>query len=239
MPSLDIEGIATAAVMSYLGWVGARALPNVAPTSVVAARRRTIQSAQARNNGGVAGFPLPKPMSLRELLGQTYQKTIKIRTTIITSTSAVTETNFQFNLTQMPEATSFANIFDSWTILRADVKFISQQGPGSTSSVPIIHAALDYDGVATLSGSLTAIDEIDSVVVRPIGSGRSYSRRLYPMCSPDVSSVASASIGRFWIDTIQPGVSWNGLRTMFETAVTGITTITVEITITYGFRTGR
>jgi hypothetical protein len=160
---------------------------------------------------------------------------VKVRSSITTNTGSIVETNYNWQLSTHPEYTAWASLYDQWCIPQVSVTFMNQEAPGSTSQLPELHSALDFDNVANL-GSIQAIDEFGTAAVVTLQPGRGYTRSIRPCLKIAGSNTTSQAVGREWCDCGVVGTSWNGIRTIFATAAVGTNLIIVETTLWYAFR---
>lgn len=181
----------------------------------------------------------------RTLANQLYWDNVKIYSTFSTSTSALTETNFSFQLAQNPQASTLATIFDQYTIVQASVSFQSLLPPGSTTNGVDIVTALDFDNVTTL-GSLPALSDYSSAQAAGMLSNSVVLRSVRPCMKVATStsgSLAPTSLARMWVDTTynasgtgaSAGPVFYGIRSIMP-ATPAVYNIAVVQTIWYCFR---
>lgn len=104
---------------------------------------------------------------------------VKFRQTVTTSTSSGTETNFSFSLSQHPQGTVWAQLFDQWCVVQASVSFYDES---NTTITPIeLHTAIDFDSIGTIGG---AIDNYDNASVDVLTN----QKVVTPPASPPTSS---------------------------------------------------
>jgi len=163
----------------------------------------------------------------------------KIATTdITTSTSGVTETNFQFTLSNLSTAalTAVQTLFDVFNLAQVSVKFEALQAPGSTAACVCLHTALDFDNVASLSGQLSLLDAYSSAQEDVLMPGKSVVRSVRPCVKPLVGSSLTGLVQRTWVDTTAGStINHYGIRSMVE-ETTAVLTLHVEITYWFAFR---
>jgi hypothetical protein len=161
---------------------------------------------------------------------------VKIRGTLATSMSAITETNFTFYLGLHPQASSWSALYDQWAVVQGSVTFYSQEAPGSTATVAELHTAIDFDNNGAL-GSLISLDDYGSSQVDMLVFNKSVTRSCRPCLKLQNTSAANAIVSRQWCDSGTPNSTlWFGIRSIFATAVTAVNAITTETTIVFAFR---
>jgi hypothetical protein len=249
MSKLDIEGIATAAVMSYLGWLGSQAVAPSHPTQSVGRRVKGGHSSGSGSSGGTGMKPsvrsdlairppnntrMPRPMSAIRIGNQEFHRIVKVQSTITSSTTVIVETGFQFNLAQDPQNSSLTALFDQWCVVMASVSVASQLPPGSVSVPATLYSALDFDNNTAL-GSIPLIEDYSSCRVQVMQPTVVHTRSVTPCSKPTLSGTSSAGVQRSWIDSAQPSTPNYGIRvTIGITPV--VQTFLVTTLIEFGLR---
>jgi hypothetical protein len=171
----------------------------------------------------------------RNFLSQITYDSVKIRSVITASTTALVETNYTFSLNAHPLVSSWTTLFDQWCIPMVSVTFLPGFGPGNTTTVEI-HTAIDFDSAVAL-GSLQQIDNFDNVQVHMLAPGetKSVTRSCRPCLKQTAGTQASSTLNRVWCDSANPTVSWYGIRSIVAIASSAVP-ITVETTYWYAFR---
>jgi hypothetical protein len=177
---------------------------------------------------------IPRPLSAVAIGNQVYRDVVKIQSTITSSTTVITETGFQFNLSQHPQNADFTAIFDQWCVCIASVTVASQLPPGSLSVPGTLYSALDFDNNTAL-GSIPAIEDYSSCRVQVMQPFAVHTRSVHPCTKPTLSGVSSAGVQTSWVDCAQPSTPNYGIRvTIGITPV--VQTYLVTTTIQFGFR---
>lgn len=160
---------------------------------------------------------------------------VMTRSTISTSTSAVTEQTYSFTLAAHPQASSWSALFDQWTIPQFSITWMNFSSGASTATLPELHTAIDFDN-GTFLGSTQLIDDYGSAQVDLLIFNKSVTRSVKPCCKPDAGGASSALTAQSWVDCGSPNVPFYGIRSVFGIAATAGTTLLVEATIWYAFR---
>jgi len=156
-------------------------------------------------------------------------------TTITTSLTALTENNFNFQLNNTAQYSSWTTLFDQFTIVQASVTLKLQGNYSSTGNYPELYTAIDFDNISNLN-SIQLIENYASAEVLQVRPNSSVTRSCKPCLAPDLSGVSGAGVQRAWVDCAQPGIPAFGIRTIFSIAGTQITAIPI-ITMWIAFRT--
>jgi len=160
---------------------------------------------------------------------------VKSRQQIVTSITVLTENNFSWSFNSNPQQSSWAALYDQWTIPQASVTFYSLEAPASTGNIAELHTALDFDN-ATALGSLALIDDFNSSQVDVLVFNKRVTRSVRPCCKPTIFGVANAGVQQSWIDSAAPTVQFFGIRSIFGVGAVTAVPITVEWTIWFAFR---
>jgi len=243
--------IATAAGLSFLGWLGAQATgPTVLPPAATAmAKGKRLKGKGGGVSGGAGGSaPVAKadlrvrppstlnvPKSVpRNIPSQVVWDTVKIDGTITSLTSGPAEMNFSFSLSNHPQSSSWAALFDQWTIPQVSVSYQSLLPPGSTLVPLKLYTALDFDNANAIT-TVTAIEDYSTCSCNVMEPQTRFVRSIRPCTKPTTSSSGSA-VQRMWIDSGTPGNLFYGLRSMVSQSATAAQTISTTLTIWYAFR---
>jgi len=243
-----LNGIATSAVMSYLGWLASNAGSTPALTTPVSGRSRA-KSGRGGSNSSYGMTPtnrsdlqvkppdqsrVPKGVP-RNVANKVTWDVVKIDGTLGSGTS-VTEINFSATLSTHPQASSWSALFDQWTIPQLSVTFRCVLPPGTTTVPPDLYTAIDFDSGANL-GSIAAIEDYATCAIIQMEPGKTLTRSCKPCCKPQLGATASSGVGRYWVDSAVPTIPFNGIRTIVGTSPSTFTTVLhYTITIWYAFR---
>lgn len=171
----------------------------------------------------------------RSIQSQIVWDVVKIATVVNTSTTVVTETNFNMSLVQHPQSGQYVALYDQWTIPQASMSIFSQTPPGFGTSPSMLYTALDFDNASNIA-TVAAISDFSTCAVNELSPTLKLTRSIKPCCKGNISSATSAACERLWIDTSQPSVPFFGFRTIAGPSSTGSIQFTVEITIYFAFR---
>lgn len=176
------------------------------------------------------------PSSIPRNLGSqlVFDRT-SIRSTIGTSTSGITETNYGWSLNTHPEVSHWSVLFDQWCLVEATVVFQNLEPPSSTGSTPELHTALDFDSFANL-GSVALIDDFGSSQTDVLIFNKKVVRSVRPCCKPDLGGTGGAAVARSWVDSANPGIPHYGIRTIIPQAISNANTLTVQTYLVFAFR---
>jgi hypothetical protein len=249
MPHLDLEGITTAAVMSYLGWLASSSTAPALSGPKTSTARRLKSGRSSGSSGGTGMKPsqradlairppnntvMPRPLSAVRIGNQIYHDVVKIQSTITSSTTVITETGFQFNLSQHPQNGSLTALFDQWCVVMASVTVASQLPPGSTAVPGTLYSAIDFDNNTAL-GSIPLIEDFSSCRVQVMQPTSVHTRSVAPCSKTSLSGTASAGVQRSWIDSSQPSTPNYGVRVTIG-ITPAVQTYLVTTTVEFGFR---
>jgi hypothetical protein len=135
---------------------------------------------------------------------------------IQSSTSTATLGALIFELSDLPEVTSFTNLFDQYQFVKVDLKFIPMTQlaiPGTTLTInPAIYTSVDYDDSATPSTINTVLNYQN---VRVHQAGRPFTISFCPHSAQAGYSgtfVSFDNVARQWHDCGSTGVIHFGLK---------------------------
>jgi hypothetical protein len=237
------------AALAAAGYAGSRSAGS-APRRVPGRQGRRVQS---RPSLGIQGFqptnradlsirpPNPFNMPRRippNVAAKIAWDTVKIDSQITVSATAVSETNYSFNLSQHPQQTSWSSLFDQWSIPQVSISFQSTLPPGSTTGPCLFHTALDFDNTTAIN-TVAAIEDFSSCNSVAMQPSTRFVRSVKPSCRgasvSGGSQVSAIMMGPQWIDSALPGVNFYGIRSIASSAGASYG-IDVTITIWYCFR---
>jgi hypothetical protein len=173
----------------------------------------------------------------RNLRNQIYwfQKTITLKNAISISSSTVTEVNFSFLFTDIPEYTTLYTLFDLFCLHSVIVHIAVDTNTISTgASFGRLTTAIDYDNVANIA-SEPAIQEFSSAQTVDLSANLTIERMVMPCVDPYLFG-AYYSSQRMWVDSASYGVQHYGFRSLWaQNAFSGLTADYV-CTYIFGFR---
>jgi hypothetical protein len=165
-------------------------------------------------------FNVPKRIP-RNVAALVAWDTVKFDSQISVSATTFTETNFSFNLSQHPQASSWTALFDQWTIPQVSITFWSSLAPGSVTGPCQFHTALDFDNITNI-GSIAAIEDFSSCNSVAMQPQTRFVRSVRPSARSYSTSGGSGNnaliVGPQWVDAAVPGVPFFGIRTIASSA---------------------
>jgi hypothetical protein len=138
---------------------------------------------------------------------------VKTDSTITSSTTVITETNFAFLLTDHPQSASWAALYDQYCIVQATITFYSALPPGSLGTPNQLYTALDFDNVTALA-SIPAIEDYatsESVTMQPTVV---HMRSVHPCTKGQAFGGSAAIPQRTWVDCAFPTLAHFGIRSI-------------------------
>jgi hypothetical protein len=164
--------------------------------------------------------------------------TVKVDSAISVSATTVSETNFSFNLSQHPQASSWTALFDQWTIPQVSITFSSALAPGSVTGPCLFHTALDFDNITNIN-TVAAIEDFSSCNSVAMQPQTRFVRSVRPASRAYSTSGGSGTnaliVGPQWVDAAVPGVPFFGIRTIASSAGAAYS-IDATVTIWFCFR---
>jgi hypothetical protein len=157
---------------------------------------------------------------------------------LITGASSLVETNYAASLSIHPQASSWASLFDQWTIPQFTVEFDSQIPPGATNIPPVLYTAIDFDNVANL-GSIAVLEDYSTCEARQLTTGVRTMRSVRP-CVKIVQGVSGGSTSTsgvskaMWVDSGQITTQFYAIRSIL--GISPATVVNVTWTIWFAFR---
>jgi len=219
-------------------------------TNVGMSRTRGIKGSRARGRSGTNpsnssdlavnppthNIPTTVP---KQVSNQLAWDVVKVDSTLTPSTGGITELNFSAALTDHPQASAWAQLYDQWCIPQFSVTFRSLESPGGTSTISILYTALDFDSVGTL-GSIPGIEDYATCRLDTMTTGSSVTRSVRPCVKistgqvPGSGTNVNASLDRVWQDSGATGTPWLGIRSMVSASNSAA--ITCTKTVWFAFR---
>lgn len=241
------QGIATSAALSYLGWLGSRAVTTGEPKIVAMSKSsgRRLKGKSSVSSGPMGDAPTNRadlrvkpPTSSdvprgvpRNVPNQIVWDILKFNDTITTGGS-IAEKNYSYALNDNPQSGNWIGLFDQWTIPQFSVSFQSAVAPGSTGMPPTLYTALDFDSDNNLA-SVVGIEDYSTCAVSVMEPGTRVVRTIRPCCKP-VTTFSGQGLQRLWIDSATPGVKFYCIRSLCPS--NAAQAIVVTITVWYAFR---
>jgi len=179
----------------------------------------------------------------KNMFTQTYWTQLNSSDSIVVSSqSAVVESNVAPAANGFPGANNFLACFDQYCIYSCimSISYI-QENSAVTSSVQnvVLHTALDYDNVANIGlPALTGYSTYTECLLAP---NTSHLRFIKPtISSAQYASTSSqpAGVQRAWVDAAYNTVNHYGFRLI--TGITPVSTVSMNVSFTavFGFRNG-
>jgi hypothetical protein len=236
--------------------VSRRARQNKSNANGSASDKSILSSHHSAASGDVLMDPAdfrrkPQSMALTQRPPRSIQDQIHwleesfLQTLALSSSGAVSEIAFGFNLSNFPGASSMAGLFDQYCLYAVAFRCYLEN---STSSVPSqgvsygrIHTAIDFDSTGALSAE-TAIERYSTCMSSELIVGKSYERFVKPcIASVTGSSNSSSNTGvattRSWINSSSASVPHFGIRVLLVGNQTGTSpTLTISVTGVIGLR---
>lgn len=125
--------------------------------------------------------------------------------------------NFQFNLANVSNATTFQNLFDQYRIDAIRMTIKPQNNAvglvtNSTTTLVPLYVVIDYDNVSNLTTVASALAYQNCVVLEP---GESVVRDFQPriaMAAYSGAFTSFANVEPMWIDSASPSVQHYGVK---------------------------
>jgi hypothetical protein len=141
-------------------------------------------------------------------------------------------------LSNLGNAASFQNIFDSWRILQMTVRFIPQTVQAAGALYPPLLTVIDYDDSSTITVGLA--QQYDTLQESSYGT---FQERT---CSPKMAlpayngtSYSNASSVSLWCDTANPNTPWYGVKYVISATPVAVAAWTIETEYVIQFRAVR
>lgn len=171
----------------------------------------------------------------KQISAQIVFDVVRLQQNVTSSLTVIVEQNFGFSLSNHPEASSWAALFDQWCIPQVSVSFSSLEPPGALGTIPTLNTAIDFDNTTAL-GSATSLLEFENAQNISLGPGVSHTRACRPCVKPTISG--GVGVDRMWCDSASPGSNWNGIRLVLNATPTATCVILAQQTIWFAFRNG-
>jgi hypothetical protein len=162
--------------------------------------------------------------------------------TITTSTTGITETNYQFrpsDFNQMAPGTgAFALVFDQYTIYSVTLSISMPEYLGAGVVIPQVVTAIDYDGPLPTLGNIAALQSYATATTVTLVPGQSVVRYVKPCVAGGLwggSSVNALGPQRVWVDNVSD-VPFFGFRTIIGATPPATTTFNSTLTYIFGLR---
>lgn len=161
---------------------------------------------------------------------------IKINGSNTFSGTAITEQNFSFTLSQHNQASSWAALFDQYSIPQVTIEWDSTIAPGATTTSPMIYTALDFDSDGAL-GSIARIEDFASSEAHSMTPQHRFMRSVRPTTKVQVNTTTGNAplgvLGPTWVDASDTTAKFFGIRSILGI---GAGSFNTTITIWYCFR---
>jgi hypothetical protein len=179
------------------------------------------------------------PYTLRN---QIYWVQQSRHTTITGTGSSPVETNFQFALSDLIDASNLTALFDQYYLHSVLAIFTFEALNEATLAViPTLYTAIDYDSANSIS-TVAAIEQYQSVLMSVCDRQQSVQRYVRPCIASAAyntsTNLVAAGVTRQWLDCDYSNILHFGIRSMVV-ALANTSTINVELVYTFGFRNTR
>jgi hypothetical protein len=138
--------------------------------------------------------------------------------TVTSTSSAAGLYGFVFQLNEIPDYTSFSNIFDQFRIEKVEVSIrplTLPSAPGTAPAYADLWLAVDYDD-ATAPASVSVVQNYSNAVI--VSPGKMTNIKLYPAVNTVVNNnftstfANSGGIERIWINSLNSDMAFNGMK---------------------------
>jgi hypothetical protein len=137
--------------------------------------------------------------------------------TVTAQPTAVTNPTFYFQLSNLPNATAFENLFDQYRIDAIRMTIQPQENAiglftNSTTSVTPLYSVIDYDNDSAITSSTLATSYQNCVILQP---GKSCERTFVPRVAVATYGGAFTAFGNMdspWIDSASPSTRLYGIK---------------------------
>jgi len=172
----------------------------------------------------------------KNLLNQIHWVRQNTNSTVTTSTTVLTETNYAFtSVADLQHQSSYFSVFDQYCLHSVVFTILNTNSNASVLALPEVFTAIDYDNVTAL-GSINGITAFASCNTGVLAAGKSITRYVRPTVQTSVSTFASAAVTRQWIATALPSVPFFGIRTIIAATTAAALTLDVSISCVWAFR---
>lgn len=141
-------------------------------------------------------------------------------TNIATSTSTITEVNYQWTVANnLVNSTNYLAVFDQYYLHSVVCTITNLEAPGGTGTIPFVITAIDYDNTAAL-GASSILEGFVTANTTLLTSGCSVVRYIEP--SVGITLNGGGGVGRTWVDSANNSTPFFGFRSI--TSTTSLTT---------------
>lgn len=175
--------------------------------------------------------------------GYTASSASSALTTTLTQTNAIQNIFFAFRLDQLPQASTFASLYDQYCISKVVVKLMPINQPAHyvsgvvTPTGGVIATVIDQDGGAALT-QLSEYLQYQSFRVQPTTSNRMITRVIVPQVRMNVTTVNLGTTDgvtkrKQWIDITDLTVNHYGMWLYLDPWNSAANNQTYQIFVTY------
>jgi len=165
----------------------------------------------------------------------------------VTSTSTASGLyGFVFQLSEIPDYTSFTNIFDQFKLDLVEVSIrplTLPSAPGTAIAYADMWLAVDYDDGSSPASVAVVQNYSNSIIVSP---GKIANIKLHPTVNTVVNNnftstlANSGGVQRIWINTLNSDMAWNGIKiAVTQSTSTNLTAWRVLCRYHLSFRSSR
>jgi hypothetical protein len=189
-----------------------------------------IRDDKSRNNQNMELIQRPPRFFSSHI---TWIRESVVYTSYSTSSSTFSETNFQFNLSALPNVSSIVSMFDQYCIYAVTVTIVNSQS--SPSEITAL-SAIDYDSTANIGPS--GIVNFGSYNMSLLTQSTSLVRMVKPCIAVAAYSgtFTSYTTSRSWLDSNSTGVIHYGVRLITLQTSSGSVPFTVSHDYVVGLR---
>lgn len=176
----------------------------------------------------------------RVLSNQIFWIQGKRESTTTISTTAPTEFNLAFFLSDVVDISGLAGFFDQYCIYSVVVNINFNYSGTTLGGLGTMFTAIDFDNVGNIGGP-DAIEAYESCLTTKVVSDQSVQRLIHPCVAPSLYTTASAvlagyGVERLWIDSANISVPHYGFRSFFISNVGTTLTAIYDVNYVFGFR---
>jgi len=161
---------------------------------------------------------------------------------VTTASSAITETNYYFAISNFNGGSNYLSAFDQYCIYSVIATFSYGSENAtilSNNSNVRVHTALDYDNVVNIGlPSLQTFSTYEAATIAPNTSLMRYVKPCLASYQYNGTSPVSSGVQRQWCDSTSPGIQHYGVRVIMGPTPAGTLNIIHSFTAVCGFRNG-
>lgn len=176
----------------------------------------------------------------RVLSNQIFWIQGKRQSTQVISTTAPTEYNLAFYLTDVVDISGLAGYFDQYCIYSVVVNLSFNYSGTTPSGLGTCFTAIDFDNIGNL-GSSDALESYESCLSSKVLADQSIQRLIHPCVAQALYTTAGPAfagfaVSRSWIDSANTSIPHYGYRSFFISNVGTTLTALFDVNYVFGFR---